>query len=163
MPRLEGKVAVITGAGTGIGRATARLFAQEGARVVVAELLAQAGEQTAQLIVQAGGEAIAITTDVTEPDSIQATIDKAVQHYGALHVLHNETGRLFEAMRSVLQTAIRRGAGAEGFADRLPQGFLLPERHAGGRCPRCGTPIQAVKSGGRTGYFCPNCQSKPSR
>jgi len=92
MARLEGKVAVITGAGTGIGRATAKLFAQEGARVVVAELNTEAGEQTAQLIAQAGGDAIAITTDVTEPDSIQATIDKAVQHYGALHVLHNNAG-----------------------------------------------------------------------
>ena len=92
MPRLDGKVAVVTGAGTGIGRATARLFAQEGARVVVAELDAAAGEQTAQLIVQAGGEAIAVTTDVTEPDSIQATIDQTVRHYGALHVLHNNAG-----------------------------------------------------------------------
>lgn len=92
MPRLEGKVAVITGAGTGIGRATARLFASEGAKVVIAERDAAAGEQTAQLIVQAGGQAIAITTDVTEPDSIQATIDKTVQHYGALHVLHNNAG-----------------------------------------------------------------------
>jgi NAD(P)-dependent dehydrogenase (short-subunit alcohol dehydrogenase family) len=92
MPRLAGKVAVVTGAGTGIGRATARLFAAEGAEVVVAELNAEAGEQTAQLIVQAGGEAIAIRTDVTEPDSIQATIDKAVQHYGGLHVLHNNAG-----------------------------------------------------------------------
>jgi NAD(P)-dependent dehydrogenase (short-subunit alcohol dehydrogenase family) len=92
MPRLEGKVAVITGAGTGIGRATAKLFAREGAKVVVAELNAEAGEQTAQLIVQGGGKVIAIKTDVTEPDSIQATIDKAVQHYGALHVLHNNAG-----------------------------------------------------------------------
>jgi NAD(P)-dependent dehydrogenase (short-subunit alcohol dehydrogenase family) len=92
MPRLEGKVAVITGAGTGIGRATAKLFAQEGAKIVVAELNAEAGEQTAQLIVQAGGDAIASRTDVTEPDSIQSTIDAAVQHYGALHILHNNAG-----------------------------------------------------------------------
>jgi NAD(P)-dependent dehydrogenase (short-subunit alcohol dehydrogenase family) len=92
MPRLEGKVAMITGAGTGIGCATARLFAREGAKVVIAELDAEAGEQTAQLIARAGGDAIAIRTDVTEPDSIQATIDKAVRHYGALHVLHNNAG-----------------------------------------------------------------------
>jgi NAD(P)-dependent dehydrogenase (short-subunit alcohol dehydrogenase family) len=92
MPRLEGKVAIVTGAGTGIGRATARLFAHEGARVVIAEIDAAAGEQTAQLIAQEGGEAIAIPTDVTEPDSIQATIDTAEQHYGALHVLHNNAG-----------------------------------------------------------------------
>jgi NAD(P)-dependent dehydrogenase (short-subunit alcohol dehydrogenase family) len=92
MLRLEGKVAVITGAGTGIGRATAKLFAQEGAKVVVAEIDSGAGEQTAQLIVQAGGDAIAIRTDVTEPESIQATIEQAVRHYGALHVLHNNAG-----------------------------------------------------------------------
>jgi NAD(P)-dependent dehydrogenase (short-subunit alcohol dehydrogenase family) len=92
MPRLAGKVALITGAGTGIGRATAMLFAQEGAKVVIAELNAQAGEQVAQVIHQAGGEAIAVPTDVTEPDSIQAAIARAVQHYGGLHVLHNNAG-----------------------------------------------------------------------
>jgi NAD(P)-dependent dehydrogenase (short-subunit alcohol dehydrogenase family) len=92
MPRLQGKVAVITGAGTGIGRATARLFALEGARVVVAEVNAAAGEETAHLIAQAGGSAIAVATDVTDPDSIEGTIAAVVQHYGGLHVLHNNAG-----------------------------------------------------------------------
>lgn len=92
MARLQGKVAVITGAGTGIGRATARLFAQEGARVVVAEINAEAGDQTAHLIIQAGGDAIAVRTDVTEPDSIQSAIETAVRRYGALHILHNNAG-----------------------------------------------------------------------
>ena len=92
MGRLEGKVALITGAGTGIGRATAQSMAAEGAKVVIAELNAAAGEQTAQLIHQSGGEAIAIVTDVTEPDSIQSAIDRAVRHFGALHVLHNNAG-----------------------------------------------------------------------
>src|SRR5579859_2610617 len=89
MARLAGKVALITGAGTGIGRATARAMAAEGARIVVAEINAAAGEQTAQLIVQAGGDCIAVTTDVTEEASVRAAIDTAVRHYGALHILHN--------------------------------------------------------------------------
>jgi NAD(P)-dependent dehydrogenase (short-subunit alcohol dehydrogenase family) len=92
MARLAGKVALITGAGTGIGRATAQRMAEEGARIVVAELNAAAGEQTAQLIHQSGGEAIALRTDVTEPDSIRAAVDLAVSHFGALHVLHNNAG-----------------------------------------------------------------------
>lgn len=70
--------------------------------------------------------------------------------------------RLFEAMKHVLQTAIERGAGAEDFTDRLPQGFLLPERHAGGHCPRDGTPLAIDKRGGRTSYHCSTCQPDPA-
>jgi formamidopyrimidine-DNA glycosylase len=69
--------------------------------------------------------------------------------------------RLFDAIRSVLRTAIDCGAGAENFTDRLPKGFLLPERHAGGHCPRCGTRLAIDKRGGRTSYHCPNCQPEP--
>jgi NAD(P)-dependent dehydrogenase (short-subunit alcohol dehydrogenase family) len=72
MARLDGKVALITGAGTGIGRATARAMAAEGAKVVVAEINAEAGEQTAQIVAQAGGDCIAVATDVTQEDSVRA-------------------------------------------------------------------------------------------
>jgi NAD(P)-dependent dehydrogenase (short-subunit alcohol dehydrogenase family) len=92
MARLDGKIALITGSGTGIGRATARAMAAEGARVVVAELNAAAGEQTAQLIALAGGNCIAVPTDVTQEDSVRAAIDTAVRHYGGLHILHNNAG-----------------------------------------------------------------------
>lgn len=89
MPRLAGKVALITGAGTGIGRATALLFVREGAKVVVADLDATSGEETARL---AGNGAIAIPTDVTDPDSLERAIRAAVETFGALHVLHNNAG-----------------------------------------------------------------------
>jgi NAD(P)-dependent dehydrogenase (short-subunit alcohol dehydrogenase family) len=89
MGRLEGKVALITGAGTGIGRATAVLFAAEGAKVVVAEINGPAGEETAHL---AGNGAIAVRTDVTDESSMQAAVRAATEEFGALHVLHNNAG-----------------------------------------------------------------------
>src|SRR6202158_3129303 len=89
MARLAGKVAFITGAGTGIGRATAILFAREGARVAIAEIDTAAGEETAHL---AGHSAIAIRTDVTDEASLQAAVRATVREFGALHVLHNNAG-----------------------------------------------------------------------
>jgi NAD(P)-dependent dehydrogenase (short-subunit alcohol dehydrogenase family) len=89
MARLAGKIAFITGAGTGIGRATALLFAREGARVAIAEIDAAAGEETAHL---AGNQAIALKTDVTDPDSLARAIRATVDKFGRLDVLHNNAG-----------------------------------------------------------------------
>src|SRR2546421_10871787 len=101
MLRLADKVALITGAGTGIGRATAVLFAREGARVAIAEIDAAAGEETAHL---AGGGAIAIPTDVTEPDSVERAIKTAVDHFGRLDVLHNNAGGSTAAHKNARET-----------------------------------------------------------
>ena len=89
MPRLAGKVAFITGGGTGIGRATAILFARERAKVAIADIDRGAAEETARL---AGNEAIAILTDVTDPDSLKAAIRATVDKFGRLDVLHNNAG-----------------------------------------------------------------------
>ena len=106
MARLDGQVALITGSGTGIGRATARAMAANGAKVVVAELNATAGEQTAQIISQAGGPCIAVTTDVSQEESIRAAIETAVRHYGGLHILHNNAGGSTPADNTVIEAPI---------------------------------------------------------
>jgi NAD(P)-dependent dehydrogenase (short-subunit alcohol dehydrogenase family) len=87
--RLAGKVAFITGAASGIGRATAVLFAREGARVVVADIAVAAGEETAQL---AGHDTIFVRTDVTDDASVQAAIRTTLGKFGRLDVLHNNAG-----------------------------------------------------------------------
>jgi formamidopyrimidine-DNA glycosylase len=68
---------------------------------------------------------------------------------------------LLGKIKQVLQTAIDGGAGAEQFLEHLPKSYLLPQRHEGGRCPRCRQELATLKAAGRTGYFCPRCQPEP--
>ncbi|MFH8439549.1 SDR family NAD(P)-dependent oxidoreductase [Streptomyces sp. NPDC018007] len=92
MHRLQDKVAVITGAGSGIGRAAAQLMSAQGARVVVADYDTQAAQETARLITTVGGTALPLTVNVLEENSITTMIDATVEEYGALHVLCNHVG-----------------------------------------------------------------------
>jgi formamidopyrimidine-DNA glycosylase len=72
-----------------------------------------------------------------------------------------DIARLYRTMRRVLKVAIDKGAGAEDLPERLPKSFLLRQRQAGAKCPRCGGEIRTMKANGRTAYYCPRCQ--PSR
>ena len=87
-----GKVAMVTGAGSGIGRATAMAFAREGAKVVVADIGVDGGEETERIIRDSGGEAIFVKTDVTVASQVAALINTAVQTYGRLDCAANTAG-----------------------------------------------------------------------
>ncbi|MEN3282861.1 MAG: hypothetical protein V7607_4001 [Solirubrobacteraceae bacterium] len=92
MSRFDGKVAFVTGATSGIGRATALAFAREGASVVVADIAADGVEETARLIEQAGGQALAVTSDVSRSEDVRAALDAAVERFGRLDIAFNNAG-----------------------------------------------------------------------
>lgn len=87
-----GKAALVTGAGSGIGRASAMLFAARGAKVAVSDVNVGPGEETVRLIKDAGGEAVFMKLDVTKTTDVQACIDRIVQIYGRLDYAHNNAG-----------------------------------------------------------------------
>src|SRR5262249_51840056 len=90
--RLEGKIALITGAGSGIGQASAVLFASEGARVACVDLIAEGAEQTVAMIRDEGGEAISIQADVRQAADTQRMVDSTLARFGGLDVLFNNAG-----------------------------------------------------------------------
>jgi NAD(P)-dependent dehydrogenase (short-subunit alcohol dehydrogenase family) len=89
MGKLEGKVALVTGAAMGIGRSTAVLLAKEGARVVLADIDEQQAKETSRMIEEAGGEAFFARTDVSKSEDVEAAIKTAVETFGSIDVLHN--------------------------------------------------------------------------
>jgi NAD(P)-dependent dehydrogenase (short-subunit alcohol dehydrogenase family) len=90
--QLEGKIALVTGGSSGIGRATAIAMAQAGAKVVIASRGAEGNAETVELIRQVGGEAIAIRTDVSKSADVEALVRGTVEHYGRLDVAFNNAG-----------------------------------------------------------------------
>lgn len=123
--RLEGKVALITGASSGIGRATARLFAAEGAKVVAGARRAGELDQLVTEIVAGGGSAVAFAGDVRSEDYARALVELAVQRYGRLDIAFNNAGTLGEGGASI-------GVSAAGWNDTLAvnlTGAFLGAKH----------------------------------
>jgi 3-oxoacyl-[acyl-carrier protein] reductase len=95
--RLKGKVSIITGAGQGIGRATAVKFAKEGAKVAVCDINVEAATETAKLVTDAGGEAISFSIDVTDKKTIAAMIEGVMAKWGRIDTLVNNAGIVQDA------------------------------------------------------------------
>ena len=104
--RLSDKVAVITGAGSGMGRTAALMFAAEGARVVVAEYDEAAGTETVDQVTAAGGDAVFVKTDVSNEADAAAMVAAAMNRYGQLDVLYNNAGVMPEPDHSVIDTEV---------------------------------------------------------
>ena len=89
---LEDKVALVTGGASGIGRATALTFAREGAKLIIADMNVDGGQQTVHMITENGGDATFVQVDVSNATQVEAMIGKAVETYGRLDCTHNNAG-----------------------------------------------------------------------
>jgi NAD(P)-dependent dehydrogenase (short-subunit alcohol dehydrogenase family) len=89
---MENKVALVTGGGSGMGRASSLAFARQGAKVIVADVDIKGGENTVRMIKESGGQAIFVKADVSSSAEVEALVNKAVQAYGRLDYAHNNAG-----------------------------------------------------------------------
>jgi len=128
MNRLNGKVAVVTGASSGIGRATAKLFASEGAKVVVGARRKAELDSLVEEIKAAGGEAVAVAGDVRSEEYHQALVATAVDRYGKLDIAFNNAGILGEAGPS---TGVSEAGFAEALTINLTASFLAAKHQIG--------------------------------
>ena len=123
--KLKGKVALITGSGSGIGRASAVLFAKEGARVVLVDSNQDTGKETLKTIQQNGGEAIFVEADVSKASDAEKMVREAVKKYGRLDILFNNAGK--GLLKTVPDTAEEEW---DGLIDVNLKGIFLGSKYA---------------------------------
>ena len=136
MDRLKDKVAFIPASAAGIGRATAVLFASEGAKVVVADIDESGGQETARMVTDNGGQAIYVHTDVTKPESVENAIHKTIEAFGKLDVIDNNAGGSIPEDRLITDLPV--DVWNRTMATNLFSAFL---------CSKYGIP-EIIKSGG---------------
>lgn len=135
MERLKGKVAIITGGATGIGEAAARVFATEGAYVVVADIAQRAAEKVCAEIRETGCRAVAIETDMTDADSVDRLVRLTVEEFGQLHILYNNAGGSTPKDSTVVDVDIEvfwRTIRLDLFGTFLGCRFAIPRMQKGG-------------------------------
>lgn len=159
--RLPNKSALITGAGSGIGRATAELFAREGAKVTLVDLNEQAGQATAETIRAAGGEAIFVRADVSQGADVKRAIDTCAEQFGRIDVLYNNAGiamqrtpieeiddALFDRIMAINVRSVHLGAKhAVPHMKRQGGGVILNTGSTAGIRPRVGASSYAASKG----------------
>ena len=151
MMRLQGKVAIITGAGSGIGRATARLFAKEGAKVVVADSNQNTGLETAQQITAEGGEAAFVPVDVARAIDAERMVQTALDSYGRLDILFNNAGVPGESFEETTEEKWRRVIDVNLTGPFLACMYAIPQmkRQGGGSIVNTGSTV-SLKATGRS-------------
>jgi len=151
----QGKVALVTGAGLGLGKASALAFAREGARVVVADIDAKNGQQTVDMIKKSGGEALFIKTDVSQAADVEAMVKKTVETYGGLDCAHNNVGieEIPEPLTEGTEENFYRivDVDLKGIWLCLKYEIIFMEKHGGGSIVNTssiagliGAPLQAI-------------------
>jgi len=158
--RLAGKVAIITGAGSGMGRASALLFAREGAKVVAADLNEESGRETVDSIKADGGEAVFVKVDVSNEEDVKKMVQAAVNHFGKLNILFNIAGcpqatKAFETIQNeewdrIMAVNVKSIFYAAKYS--LPElkkekGVILNVASVGGELPRPGSLAYATSKG----------------
>ncbi|MBN1849388.1 MAG: glucose 1-dehydrogenase [Deltaproteobacteria bacterium] len=154
MKKLQDKVAIITGAGSGIGAASAYLFAREGAKVVVADLNQDTGREVMRKITEAGGTAVFIQTDVSISNDVERMIQTAVDSFGRVDILFNNAGILGSPLENLTETQWRKELDIMLTGPFLGCHYAIPimKKQGGGNIINTGSVASFIAGGSSPGY-----------